>query len=108
LSDIIVMEEALKRVANNEKLFHRLLGKFNGRELQGEITAAVDGGDYEAAAKACHTLRGLASNLAMHPLAESVMALEGKLKAGEAPADMLAALDSSIAAVEQEIKNITD
>ena len=105
-TDAILVEEAIKRVANNKKLFHRLLGNFSGRTMLGEISKAVDNKDFDEAAKKCHALRGLAANLAMHPLAKAAFRLEDHFKAEEVPEGWLNEMNEIIAAVEIAISEI--
>ena len=103
---VISVEEGLKRVVNNEKLYHRLLGKFSGRKISAQIKDAAERKEYADAANSCHALKGLASNLAMHPLALSAAALEERLKLGEYPEDLFFSLQEELDAVEKAIEEI--
>ncbi|TLS75341.1 response regulator [Mariprofundus erugo] len=63
---------------NKEALYRRLLIKF--RDTYGgfetDFRAAVDGSDPDAPAKVAHSLKGVAGNLGMHELYQSLLQLE--------------------------------
>ena len=105
--DAISIEEGIKRVVNNEALYHRLLKTFSGRKLVDQIIEAVNNGDLEVAATSCHALRGTAANLAMKPLAETVGKIEELIKESKNPLDMLDTLKENLEAVEEAIQKIT-
>ena len=104
--NVIAVEEALKRVVNNKKLFHRLLSNFSGRKMVEDIEKALQAGDSEEAARACHALRGLAANLSMQPLADITSRLEECIKSGEASEVLLIELNGNLDAVEEAIEEI--
>lgn len=103
---VIAVEEGLRRVVNNKQLFFRLLNNFSGRNMADQIITAVQSGDFEGAAAACHGLKGAAANLAMHPLADIVGKIEERLRAGESPDDLFPILHESLDAVEAAITEI--
>lgn len=105
-SNIIAVEEGIKRVVNNKKLYLRLLKKFSGRKLTEDIFEFSAQGNTEEAVKTCHSLRGAASNLAMNPLAEVILQIEKKLAAGESAEDLFPALRENLEAVEKAIEEI--
>jgi HPt (histidine-containing phosphotransfer) domain-containing protein len=77
----IDMEDGLKRVMNNKKLYTRLLSKFkSGTDLQA-LTAAVAAGDYEKAEIEAHTIKGIAGNLSLTELFKQSQELDMKFKA---------------------------
>jgi two-component system sensor histidine kinase/response regulator len=85
----IDMEDGLKRVMNNKKLYTRLLSKFkSGTNLQA-LTAAVAVGDYEKAEIEAHTIKGIAGNLSLTELFKQSQELDTKLKAKLAKPDEL-------------------
>ncbi|MCL2016719.1 MAG: Hpt domain-containing protein [Defluviitaleaceae bacterium] len=98
----ISLEDGLKRVVNNKKIFQTLLKKFSGRELVDKISAAIASNEPEEAMKACHALKGVAANLAMNPLAETLGKMEEQLKNGTST--LLPELEERLTAVEQEIE----
>ena len=103
-TEAITMEEGLKRVLNNKKLYHRLLNNFSGRKMVDQAADAINNGDFEEAAKACHALKGLAANLAMHPLTDAASQVEERLKTGEPPEDLMSALRDKLEDVEKAIE----
>ena len=104
--DVISVEEGMKRVVNNEKLYHRLLRSFSGKNLVDKIVESVQNENYEEAITACHGLKGIAANLAMHPLAAAAAEIENCLKAKDSPGDLLPKLLENLEAVEQAIEEI--
>ena len=105
---VISVEEGLRRVVNNKKLYFKLLKSFNGRGMAEQITQAIQKEEYKEAAAICHALRGTAANLAMHPLADAVKKVEERLKSGECPKDLLPSLEENIKTVEAAIIEITE
>jgi HPt (histidine-containing phosphotransfer) domain-containing protein len=75
--------DGLKRVMNNVKLYGRLLGKLNTRQMTAAILDAIESGDHEKIAQAAHALRGVTSNLGMPPLQQVADAVELAAKNGE-------------------------
>jgi HPt (histidine-containing phosphotransfer) domain-containing protein len=74
------LEEGLKRVINNTKLYVRLLGKFKAdADLEG-ILSTLEGGDYENAQIKAHTLKGIAANLSLKELFKHTLELETQIK----------------------------
>ena len=61
----IQVEEALARLMGNEALLERLLHKFLADPHFGQLCAALEAADAEAALEASHTLKGLCGNLSM-------------------------------------------
>ncbi|WP_010258383.1 Hpt domain-containing protein [Treponema primitia] len=80
----INIDEGLKRVINNGKLFAKLLTKFktsNAGSLD-EVLSFVAAGDYEKAKISIHTLKGIAANLALTELYKQTVETEAQIKAG--------------------------
>ncbi|MFP3040363.1 Hpt domain-containing protein [Treponema primitia] len=80
----INIDEGLKRVINNGKLFAKLLNKFktdNAGSLD-ETLNYVAAGDYEKAKVSIHTLKGIAANLALTELYKQTVEIEAQIKAG--------------------------
>lgn len=78
-------ESGLKRLMGNESLYRRLLSKFvSGYEDAGtRVREALEAGDREKAHVELHTLKGVAGNLSLIPLAERVLAAEQAVKHGD-------------------------
>jgi len=86
MSDDIVyinVNEGLKRVMNNTKLFCNLLTKFKAYTHVNEIETSIAEGDIEKARVAAHTLKGLAANLSLAELYKQIAELEMHLKEGK-------------------------
>ena len=76
----IDVEGALRRLRGNTKLYAKLLGRFlQGAELDG-LKAAFESGAAEEAAKAAHTMKGVAANLSAVDIHKVVIELEISLK----------------------------
>jgi two-component system, sensor histidine kinase and response regulator len=80
----IDIKSAMGRVAGNEKLLHKLLGRFV--ETQSDtairIKTAIDKNDLESATRDAHTIKGLAGNLGADLLFHYAQNLETLLKKG--------------------------
>ena len=64
----IDVDDAMKRLMNNEALFLRLLGKFAENDAMEKLRGAIASGDSEAALLHSHTLKGVCGNLSMTEL----------------------------------------
>ena len=62
LPDIDV-EDGKARVMNNLKLYFRLVNKFDGAKMVGDIVKAVKAEDDKAVAHSAHALKGISANL---------------------------------------------
>ena len=80
----IKIEEGLKRVAGNKKLYLKILLQFadNNREFTEKIKKAVKNKDQELAVRTAHTLKGVAGNLGAVDLFTVTKDLEGLLHKG--------------------------
>jgi HPt (histidine-containing phosphotransfer) domain-containing protein len=80
----INIDEGLKRVINNGKLFAKLLNKFKTENAYflDETLGYVDAGDFEKAKVSIHTLKGVAANLALTELYKQTLETETQIKAG--------------------------
>jgi HPt (histidine-containing phosphotransfer) domain-containing protein len=74
------MEEGLKRVVNNTKLYVKLLNKFKTDTNSEELLAAVQAGEYEKAQIMAHTIKGVAANLSLTELFKQSLELETQIK----------------------------
>ena len=73
----------MERFLNNEALYVRLLGKLFPNEELRRLGAAMEAGDQDGAFKAAHTLKGVAGNLGLTPLYETLCAIVERLRAKE-------------------------
>ncbi|MFC1650880.1 response regulator [Candidatus Latescibacterota bacterium] len=80
----INVEEGLKRVANNKKLYRNILIKFhdNYPGTTAEIRKAHADGDIELAQRLAHTVKGVSGNIAALDLQAKATALDADLKKG--------------------------
>ncbi|MDR2068387.1 MAG: Hpt domain-containing protein [Spirochaetaceae bacterium] len=74
------MEEGLKRVVNNNKLYVKLLNKFKVDTNSAELLTTVQAGEYEKAQVMAHTIKGIAANLSLTELFKQSLELETQIK----------------------------
>lgn len=87
------VEDGLKRVMNNPKLYTKLLAKFKeGNELN-TLKAAVAEGDMEKAQIAAHTLKGIAANLSLMELQKQCLEIETQIKSGSLNPDQITVIN---------------
>ncbi|MFC2085376.1 tetratricopeptide repeat protein [Bacteroidota bacterium] len=81
----ININEGLRRVGGNRKLFLNLLEKFykSNINFEEEIKKAVTGGDSELSVRLAHTLKGVSGNLGAMELFAEAKELEADLKDNE-------------------------
>ena len=79
--NLIDVQDALKRVMNNEKLYAKLLTKFKNDNNLKELEDFLAAGDLEKAKNSVHTLKGLAANLSLLELHKQVLEMENQIKA---------------------------
>jgi HPt (histidine-containing phosphotransfer) domain-containing protein len=78
---LIDLEDGVKRVMNNKKLYIKLLTKFKDGTNLGDLESAIAAGDLEKAQTAAHTIKGLAANLSFSELFKQSLELETQIKA---------------------------
>jgi hypothetical protein len=107
LPDIDV-EDGKARVMNNLPLYFRLVKKFDGAKMAGDIVAAVGSGDSEEIANAAHALKGLAANLGFPVVKKIAAEIEqvsregtGNLKLEASTASLEEVVASLVAAIER-------
>ena len=87
------------RVVNNLGLYVRLLTKFDGRKMAGEIVDAMNAGDSTLIAQKAHALRGTAANLGF-PVVQKVTAeIEALCKDGQDSTHLAETLNNAIEAL---------
>jgi len=99
----INVDEGLKRVMNNKKLYTRLLGNFTGRKFVTQIEEATEKGDFGAVLDAVHALKGVAANLAMFRLTAVASQIESLAKNGESPVGLLPELNEALEKTDHAI-----
>ncbi len=98
---------ALGRVAGNEKLLHKLLGRF--AQTQGDtverIKAALFINDAQTAIREAHTLKGLAGNIGATLLSKYAAEVERILKSGEVGTliDAMGAMQTELTSLIEKI-----
>jgi two-component system sensor histidine kinase/response regulator len=77
--------DGLRRVANNRKLYLKLLRQFASLQADApaRIAAQLQAGEREAAERTAHTVKGVAGNLGAGPVQSAAGALESALRKGE-------------------------
>jgi HPt (histidine-containing phosphotransfer) domain-containing protein len=103
LSDL---EDGLKRVMNNKKLYVKLLLKFKDSTKLDELEALLAAGDLEKSQGIVHTLKGLAANLSFTELFKQSLELETQIKAKAVNTVQLDALKGAFAKTLQEIDKV--
>ncbi|MCL2083798.1 MAG: Hpt domain-containing protein [Oscillospiraceae bacterium] len=98
------VEGALRRLRGNTKLYAKLLGQFLGGSDLAELRDAIDGGDAKAAAKAAHTIKGVAANLSAVDIQNRVIELEASLKEAEGITEEHRAILEDIARLYDEAR----
>jgi HPt (histidine-containing phosphotransfer) domain-containing protein len=78
----INVEDGMKRVMNNSKLYAKLLAKFKEDRSINDIESALAASDMPKAQIATHTLKGVSANLSLVELNKQVVELEIQIKAG--------------------------
>ncbi|MES9911142.1 MAG: response regulator [Candidatus Sedimenticola sp. 4PFRAG1] len=76
------MDDGLRRVGGNSKLYRKLLLKFSQAQAQftTELESALNARDMESARRIAHTLKGVAGNIGAHDLYRSATELEVLIK----------------------------
>jgi len=87
---LINVDDGLKRVMNNAKLYVRLLGKFKDDVTFKGIEKAFAEGDMETSKTAAHTFKGLTANLSLSELYKQTVELEAQIKNGVLNKEQLA------------------
>jgi len=77
---VIDVQDGLRRMANNKKLYVKLLTNFKGREMADEVINGVKEGDPARVSAAAHAIKGVASNLGFTKLTEAAKHIEEQAK----------------------------
>ena len=103
LPDIDV-ESGKARVMDNLKLYQRLCGKFDAAKMAGDVTNAIEAGDYKTVVQASHALRGTAANLGFPVVQQVTSDIEALAKAEQECKHMIEPLNNAVAALADAIK----
>jgi len=76
----INVEEGVKRVMNNTKLYAKLLVKFKEDTNIKELEASLAAGDLGKAKGLAHTVKGIAANLSLIELQKQSIEIEAQIK----------------------------
>jgi chemotaxis protein histidine kinase CheA len=102
LPDIDV-EDGKARVMNNLGLYMRLLGRFDGAKMAGDITDAIDAGNAKEISAAAHALKGTAANMGFGEVRRVTAEIEAAVKAGESCEELSQTLTEAMASLLQTI-----
>ena len=98
------VEEGLARCMNNEAFYLGLVSKFLGSTDLSKLHDALEANDLDTAFKEAHSLKGVAGNLSLTPLYETLVEmvelLRGKTVTDYAP--LFAKLSESLNALKAE------
>lgn len=110
MSDIILIdiEDGLKRVVNNRKLYAKLLVKFKDDTNLKKLEDALAGGDLEEAKTAVHTLKGLAANLSLIELHKQSLEMENQIKASNINPNQINAVKDAFSFTVEEIDKVVE
>jgi HPt (histidine-containing phosphotransfer) domain-containing protein len=91
MSDVVYVnvDEGLKRIMDNTKLYVKLLVKFKEDANLSNLEAALASGDNAKAQVAAHTLKGIAANLSLIELQKQSLEIETQIKSGSVKPDQI-------------------
>ena len=91
------------RVMNNEKLYFKLVGKFDGMKLKNDLTQAIEAKDTKAIIHVSHALRGTAANLGFGVVHKVAGEIEDLCKSEENYDHLIPAINKALDALEDAI-----
>ena len=77
------VEEALGRFMDNTEFYERMLKRLPDAVEKAKVKAAFDSGDYEAAEKGAHAIKGVVGNLALDALFNNYSRIVEQLREGK-------------------------
>ena len=102
----INLEEGVKRVMNNLKLYVKLLVKFrDGTNLE-DLDTALATEDWEKAQNIAHTIKGVAANLSFSELFNQSLELENQIKAKSVKPGQFEILKEVFTHTMQEVEKV--
>jgi HPt (histidine-containing phosphotransfer) domain-containing protein len=110
MADVVYInvEEGLKRMMDNSKLYARLLGKFKEDKNLQLTEEAIAAGDMEKAQNAAHTLKGTAGNLSLTELYNQTVELESQIKARDVDPQQIAKVKDVLAQTITEVNKVIE
>jgi two-component system, sensor histidine kinase and response regulator len=109
------LEDGLKRVAGNRRLYRDLLLQFASKQADapGQVSAAIQCGDGKLAERIAHTVKGVAGNLGLTQVATAAGKLEKALRHGDAlePAlfeEFTEVLNHQVQAIRKTLQGMPD
>ena len=110
----INLDDGLKRVAGNRRLYRDLLGQFVAKQANAaaQISAALESGDLKLAERIAHTVKGVAGNLGITQVQSTAKQLEKAIREGQNSVAALlgafaAVLDTQVHAIDQALREST-
>jgi len=104
----INVDEGVKRVANNKKLYLTLLGRFNARQMTDDLLKAINSKDSTSIIQAAHALQGAAGNLGLPALRDITSTIELEAKKGTDCDSFIDSLVVTIDGLEPAIKELIE
>lgn len=104
----IGVEEGIRRLMNNKKLYFGLLKRFEGRQMANEIISNINDADFPSISKNAHKLKGVAANLELIELKNLASDIEGRAKMEVDCTDMVDALDKAVNTVTKLIETLLE
>ncbi len=95
------VDDGLKRLMGNEKLYRRLLGSFVKMIRTQAVDPDFDENDYKEAIEKAHSIKGTAGNLSLTPIYKSYSEVLNLLRTDK-PAEAKAVL-AEVLPIQQEI-----
>ena len=110
----INLDDGLKRVAGNRRLYRDLLGQFVAKQANAalRISAALESEDLKLAERIAHTVKGVAGNLGITQVQSAAQQLEKAIREGQnSVAALLGAfatvLDTQVYAIDHALREST-
>jgi HPt (histidine-containing phosphotransfer) domain-containing protein len=110
----INLDDGLKRVAGNRRLYRDLLGQFVAKQANeaAQISAALESEDLKLAERIAHTVKGVAGNLGITQVQSAAQQLEKAIRERQnSVAALLGAfatvLDTQVHAIDQALREST-
>jgi two-component system sensor histidine kinase/response regulator len=104
------IQDGLKRLQGNERLYRKLLGDFGAQYARaaGEVRQALDAKDFAQAHSLVHNLKGLAGNLAATDLQAAAVEMEKLVKGQAAETASDKELNRKLTDLESALKQALD
>ncbi len=102
----IDVEEGVKRLMNDMRIYTMVLKKFNGEALFNDIKTAADSNDYPNLQLHAHTMKGTAGNLSLKRLQELALTIETCAKEKKEPGDLINELQEAVTATAAAVAEL--